>query len=190
MPESSTPATTGAPTTTTYKIDPAHTLVEFAVKHMMFTTVKGRFPEVDGQIEFDENDPTRSSVSATIGAASVDTRESKRDEHLRSPDFFDVATFPTLRFVSRAIEPRADGEGYRIVGDLTIRDATREVALDTTFEGKGIDPWGAPRVGFSATTTINRKDYGLNYNAVLESGGVLVGDQIKISLEVEAVKQG
>jgi polyisoprenoid-binding protein YceI len=176
--------------TATYQIDPSHSVAEFVVKHLMFSTVKGRFSKVSGEIKLDEADPTNSSVSAEADVASVDTGDPKRDGHLRSPDFFEAEKYPALTFISRRVERAGNGDTYRVVGDLTIRDVTREVTFDTTYLGQGTDPWGGTRVGFSATTTINRKDFGLNWNAPLEAGGVLVSDQVRINLEVQAVKQG
>jgi len=175
--------------TAIFQIDPSHTVVEFAVKHMMFSTVKGHFAKVSGEIVYDAVDPTQSSVSASIDAASVETRDTRRDAHLRSPDFFDVEKYPTITFTSKRIEPAGEEGSYRIVGDLTIHGVTNEVTLNASHLGEGKDPWGGIRAGFNATTTINRKDYGLHYNAPLEAGGVMVGDQVKISLDVEAVKK-
>lgn len=175
-------------TATTWRIDPSHTSVEFAVKHMVITTVKGRFSQVDGTILLDETDMSRSSVTAQIEAASIDTREAQRDEHLQSADFLDVATHPTLSFRSTRVIPRG-GDRYEVLGELTIRGATREVLLDATFAGTAKDPWGGTRVAFSGTTAINRRDFGLTWNAALESGGLLVGDEVKISLEIQAVLQ-
>jgi len=172
----------------TFQIDPAHTLAEFEAKHMMFTTVKGRFTRTAGEVVFDEADPTRSSVVATAETASVTTGDPNRDGHVRSPDFFDVERFPILTFRSRRIEPgRSDGH-YQIVGDLTIRDVTREVVFDAVHLGEGITPQGKVAVGFSATTTVNRKDFDLRWNVPLEKGGFLVGDNVKINLEVQAIK--
>ena len=182
-----TPATS-ARTRTTWQIDPAHTSVEFAVKHMMITTVKGRFTDVSGTVVADEAEPTRSTVEATMSVATIDTRAEQRDGHLRSADFFDVEKYPTITFTSRRIEGDPTG-AFRLVGDLTIRGVTKEVTLDVTNEGRGRDPWGGERAGFSATTKINRKDFGLTWNQALETGGVLVGDDVKISIEVELVKQ-
>lgn len=173
----------------TYEIDAAHTVVEFSVKHLMVTNVKGQFTQVSGALHFDEAHPTRSSVSATAEAAHVDTREPQRDEHLRSADFFDVEHFPIISFNSRRVEPTRRPDVYRVVGDLTIRGVTREVAFDTTYVGKVTDPWGNTRIGINATTTVNRKDFGLHWNMALEAGGVLVGDTVKISLDVEAVQK-
>lgn len=168
-------------------LDPSHTLVEFSVKHMMIATVKGRFSGVEGVVYADLPDFTTAEVEATIDASTVDTREGQRDAHLRSADFFDVEQFPKLTFKSKRIE--RNGEDYRMIGDLTIRDVTREIALDVTFEGTNKDPWGNERAGFSATGKVDRKDFGLKWNTMLETGGVLVGDQVKINIEAELVKQ-
>ena len=170
-------------------LDPVHSSVEFAVKHMVIATVKGRFTrfEVDGM--FDLDNPERSTVEARIDAASVDTRDPQRDGHLRSPDFFDVEQHPWITFRSRRIERSGDGS-YAVVGDLTIRGVTREVVLEATFAGLAKDPWGSQRAGVAAETSVNRKDFGLTWNVPLEAGGLLVGDNVKISLDVEFVKQG
>ncbi|HET8523590.1 MAG TPA: YceI family protein [Thermomicrobiales bacterium] len=182
--------TTGAGVgVTTWTLDPAHTLVEFGVKHMMFTTVKGRFPGVSGTFTVDEANPANSSTSVTIDTASIDTRDEKRDAHLRSADFFDVENYPTITFESTRVEPHGkDKERATIYGNLTIRGVTREVALDAAFNGKAVTPWGNEISSYSATTSIDRKDYGLTWNAALEAGGMLVGDTIKITIEVEATK--
>jgi polyisoprenoid-binding protein YceI len=170
-----------------WQIDPAHTDAEFAVKHMMISTVKGRFAAVSGIITLDEADLSGSSVEVEIDVASIDTRQEQRDEHLRSADFFDVANHPKIIFRSRRVE--AEGKGrFRVVGDLTIRGVTREVVLEATDEGRGTDPWGNEKAGFSARTSIDRQDYGLTWNAALETGGILVGNEVKISLEVQAAK--
>ncbi len=171
----------------TWNIDKTHSIAEFAVKHMMVSTTKGRFADFEGVIEIDEEHPTLSSVRASIDTASVDTKEATRDEHLRSDDFFSSERFPTMTFASTRVE-RVDEENYRVIGDLTIRDVTREVVLDTEFSGQAADPWGNQRAGFTATTKINRKDFGLNWNNVLEAGGVLVSDTVKITLNIEAVR--
>jgi polyisoprenoid-binding protein YceI len=184
----SAPAATPTVATTRWQIDPTHTHVEFAVRHLMIATVKGRFADVSGTLELDEQDPSRSSVSVSIGAASLDTRVDQRDAHLRSADFFDVERFPTIRFVSTRVERTPDG-AIALAGDLTIRDVTRPVTLAVTDEGRGTDPWGGERAGFSATTRIDRRDFGLTYNAALETGGVLVGDEVKISLEIEFLRE-
>ena len=179
---------TPAPAVAAWQIDPAHSNVEFAVRHLMISTVKGRFGEVQGMVTMDEADPTRAAVDVTIGTASIDTRVEQRDQHLRSPDFFDVEHFPAITYRSRRVEVGADG-GLRVIGDLTIRGTTREVALAASPEGRGRDPWGGERAGFSATAKINRRDFGLTWNQVLEAGGVAVGDEVKISLDVELVRQ-
>ena len=173
---------------TIWQIDPAHSLVEFAVKHMMFTTVKGRFGGVHGTIVDDAADPSRSSVEVELDAASIDTREEKRDAHLRSPDFLDVESYPTITFKSSRVE-HAGPDRLRVIGDLTIHGTTREVVLNTTINGQGTNPFGQEVAGFTGETTINRRDFGLNWNMALEAGGVLVGDTVKILLEIEAVKQ-
>lgn len=171
---------------TTWKIDPAHTHVEFAVKHMMISTVKGRFSEVTGEIQLDEGNLSNSKVNIDVNVASIDTREPQRDTHLRSADFFDVDKFPKISFRSTAIEGTLDE--FRLTGDLTIHGVRRPVTFDVTHEGRGKDPWGGERIGFSATGKIKRSDFGLTWNAALETGGFLVGDDVKISLDVEAVK--
>lgn len=181
-------AQTPATAISTWTIDPAHTLVEFAVKHLMIATVKGRFGQLSGTIQIDEAEPTRSTVEVTIDAASIDTRDGQRDAHLRSADFLDVENFPAITFRSQAVEPVAENR-HRIVGDFTIHGVTRPVTLDASFEGRGKDPWGNERVAFSATTRVQRSEFGLNWNAALEAGGFLVGNELKIGLEVEAIRQ-
>lgn len=181
-------ATTEAPTSTTWKIDPVHTSVEFAVKHLMFTTVKGRFADVEGTINIVPNDPSRSSVRATIKAASIDTRTGQRDDHLRSVDFLYVEQYPELTFTSTRIT--GDDDSFKVTGQLTIRGVTREVVLDASQEGSGKDPWGGERIGFSATTKLDRREFGLVWNQAIESGGVMVGNEVKVSIEVQAVRQG
>ena len=187
MSSTQTPAET---TTTTWNIDPAHTLVEFSAKHMMITKVKGRFGAVTGTIMMDAASPDRSSVTADIDTTSIDTGVGQRDDHLRSADFLDVATYPSITFRSRTVEGAAvrEGDRFRVVGDLTIRGTTREVVLDATFDGAGRDPWGGERASFSAETTIDRRDFGLTWNQALETGGILVSNEIRLSLEVQAVK--
>jgi polyisoprenoid-binding protein YceI len=178
----------GQPATTTWQIDAAHSNVSFSVKHLMITTVRGRFADVRGSIRLDDSDLTRSFVDVEIATASIDTRAEQRDTHLRSADFLDVEKFPALKFRSGRVEKVGD-DRYRVVGDLTIRDVTREVVLDVADGGRGRDPWGGTRAAFSAGTTIDRRDFGLNWNQALETGGVLVGNEIKISIDAEAVKQ-
>ncbi|MHB1192780.1 MAG: YceI family protein [Longimicrobiales bacterium] len=174
---------------TTWKLDATHSQVEFAVKHMMFTTVRGRFADVEGTVTLDAAAPGNSSVEVTIDTASVDTRVADRDTHLRSPDFFDAEAHPTITFRSRRVEGSLAkaGDTFRVVGDLTIRGVTREAVLAATFEGTGTDPWGNTRSGFSAITSVDRRDFGLTWNQALEAGGVLVGHEVKIELQVQAV---
>jgi polyisoprenoid-binding protein YceI len=184
----STVSAPSAAGTTTWTIDNSHTLVEFSVRHLMISTVKGRFGEVSGKVVADDADPARAQIEVTINAASIDTREAQRDAHLRSADFFDAENFPALTFRSTRIE-KASGDDLKVTGDLTIRGTTREVVLDVTSEGRVTDPWGGQRAGYSAKTKIKRSDFGLTWNMALETGGVVVGDEIKIALEVELVKQ-
>jgi polyisoprenoid-binding protein YceI len=172
---------------TVWKLDPTHTLVEFSAKHLMISTVKGRIAGVDGAIYIDEDEPANSSVEATLDARTLDTRVDQRDQHLRSGDFLDVEKFPEIRF--RSTEIQGDEQNFRLTGDLTIRDVTRPITLDGTFEGRTKDPWGGERVGFSATGKFDRRDYGLTWNVILESGGLTVGNDIKIQIDVEAIKQ-
>jgi polyisoprenoid-binding protein YceI len=170
-----------------WQIDSAHSEVTFSVRHMMISTVRGRFNTVNGTVEFDETTPSNSSVNVEIDVTSIDTREKQRDEHLRSADFLDAATYPTITFVSKRVDPIDESHG-KITGDLTIHGVTREVVLDTEYAGQAKSPWGTTSAGFSAKTEINRKDFGLEYNAALETGGVLVGDKVKIEIEMEIVK--
>ena len=176
-------------TTTTWQIDPKHSLVEFSIKHMMITTVRGRFGAVSGTIVENSADLGRSQVQVEIDATSIDTREAQRDGHLKSPDFLDVEQYPTIAFKSSAVIP-GKGDEFELVGDLTIHGVTRPVTLRVERGGTGVTPYGQHVSGFSAHTTISRKDFGLTWNVALETGGVIVGDQVKINLEVEAVKQG
>ncbi len=180
--------TTASTAVSTWTIDPVHSIAEFAVRHMMVSTVKGRFRSMEGSITLYEERPERSSVVATIDVASVDTAEPDRDAHLRSDDFFNAERFPKMTFRSTRVELQGEDRA-RVYGDLTIRDVTREVALDVEFEGRAKDPWGNERIGFSAATELNRKKFGLRWNQVLETGGVVVGDRVKVSLHVEAVRQ-
>lgn len=177
-------------TTTTWTIDPTHSLVEFSTKHMMITTVKGRFTDVQGTIRTSDQDPAARGADVTIAAASLSTGTEQRDQHLRSGDFFDVEKFPTLTFRAKRVDgaPTTPGDEFTVVGDLTIRDVTKEVTLQATFEGTGKDPWGNEKASFSASTKVDRRDFGLTWNAALETGGVLVSNDIKISIEVQAVK--
>jgi polyisoprenoid-binding protein YceI len=174
---------------TTWKIDPAHSHVGFAIKHLMIATVRGSFRQVEGTVTVDETDPTTANIEVIIPTASVSTGDEKRDGHLRSPDFFDVERFPNMTFRSRRVEATS-GDEFRVVGDLTIRDVTKEVVLNVELLGRAKDPWGQEKAGFEATTKFKRSDYGLTWNAALETGGVLVGDEVKVSIEAELTKQG
>ena len=172
----------------TWKIDGAHSSIEFVVKHMMVSRTKGRFTKFDGTIDLDENNLKNASVKVEIDVASIDTHDEKRDEHLRSADFFDVEKFPTITFASTEIMPRG-GDKFQLIGDLTIRGVTERVIIETEKTGSGTSPWGQQVVGFEGTSEVNRKEFGLTWNVALETGGFLVGDNIKINLEVEAIKQ-
>jgi polyisoprenoid-binding protein YceI len=171
-----------------YQIDPAHSNATFAVKHMMVSTVRGEFTKITGKVTLDEKDLTKSTLEATIDASTVNTREPKRDAHLKSPDFFDVAKFPTLSFKSNKVTKA--GDKVKIAGDLTMHGVTKPVTFEATTPSKEMkDPWGNTRVAATATTKINRKDYGLNWNKALEAGGVLVGEEIAIEVNLELVKK-
>jgi polyisoprenoid-binding protein YceI len=176
---------------TTWQIDASHTSVEFAVKHMMFTTVRGRFKDVKGTIEADEADPNNSSVSVEIAAASLDTGSPDRDAHLRSADFLDVEQHPAITFRSTRIEGAAKqaGDKFKVTGDLTIRGKSMEVTLDCEYQGTGKDPWGGTRSGARATGKLDRREWGLQWNQALETGGVLVANEVRIEIELQAVRQ-
>jgi len=173
----------------TWTMDAAHSEVGFSATHMMFTTVRGRFGQLEGTVRMDNESPEDSSVEVSIDASSLDTGVEDRDAHLRSGDFFDVENYPTLEFRSRKVEGSFEnpGDAFSIVGDLTIRGVTREVTLQATYEGMGADPWGGTRAGFSAETSIDRREFGLTWNQTLETGGFLVGHEIKIDLSIQAV---
>jgi polyisoprenoid-binding protein YceI len=171
-----------------WQIDPAHSQIQFSVRHMMISNVRGRFENFTGAIEFEEKDPTRSLVEVQIETASINTRETQRDSHLKSPDFLNAEKYPHLSFKSKRIEKMDDSHG-RVIGDLTIRDVTKEVTLDVEYAGQAKSPWGTVSAGFSATAKINRKDWGLTYNQALETGGVMVGDVVNITIDLEIVKQ-
>jgi polyisoprenoid-binding protein YceI len=170
-----------------WKIDPAHSQITFSIRHMMISNVHGRFENFTGSIDFNEADPTRSSVDVKIEAGSINTREPMRDNHLKSPDFFEAEKYPNLTFVSKRIEKVDDHHG-RIIGDLTIRDIAHEVVLDTEYSGQST-LWGKTNAGFSASARINRKNWNLNWNKVVESGGWLVGDDINVNIDLELVKE-
>jgi polyisoprenoid-binding protein YceI len=183
---STTPAVTSP--TSTWNIDPVHSAAEFKIRHLMISNVKGTFPKISGVLTLDEANPANSSVEASIEVESIETRDANRDTHLKSAEFFDVEKFPTMSFKSTKVTPSGAGEGT-VQGDLTIRDVTKSV----TFEVEGPtpatkDPWGNLRVGISATTKISRKEFGLTWSAPMETGGVLIGDEVTITLEVEFVK--
>ncbi len=170
-----------------WSFDTAHSSIGFTVRHLMISKVRGHFGRWTGTFDYDEQDPTRSRLEVQIDAASIDTREDKRDAHLRSPDFFDVEKYPQLTFKSTRVE-RDGGDDFVVTGDLAIHGVTRAVSLKVEGLGRSKDPWGGERVGFSASTSINRKDFGLHWNVALETGGVLVGEKIEIAIEIEAVR--
>jgi polyisoprenoid-binding protein YceI len=172
----------------TWQIDPAHTNVEFTVRHMMISNVKGQFQKTSGTITVNGNDPTSAKIDATIDAASIDTRVEKRDAHLKSPDFLDVAKYPTITFTSTKVEAEGPNK-WKVTGDLTLHGVTKPVVLEVESSGPPINVMGTTRAGASATTKINRGDFGLKWNKMLDSGGVMVGDEVAISIDVEAVKK-
>jgi polyisoprenoid-binding protein YceI len=172
---------------TNWKIDPNHSHVEFKAKHMMISTVRGQFAKFDGVVEFDLDHPENTSATISIDAASLNTGVADRDNHLRSADFFEVEKYPTLDFVSRRVEVTGP-DTAKLIGDLTIKDITREVVLNVEFAGIAQSPWGATQVGFNASTKVNRKDWNLTWNVALETGGWLVGDDVTINIELELVK--
>jgi polyisoprenoid-binding protein YceI len=175
--------------TSTWRIDPVHSVAEFKVKHMMISNVKGQFTALTGEAVLDEAEVTKSRIEASIDAASVNTRDTQRDAHLKSADFFDVEKFPKLSFKSTHVNRTGDGE-LAVTGNLTIHGVTREVVFAVEGPTPPVkDPWGNTRVGLSATTKISRKDYGLTWNAGLETGGILVGDDVTVTLDVEFVKE-
>jgi polyisoprenoid-binding protein YceI len=171
-----------------YSLDAAHTRIGFSARHAMVTTVRGAFTDFEGTATLDATDPTRSSARVTIRAASLSTGQEQRDAHLRSPDFFDVETYPEITFVSTAVE-QIDEDTLRLTGDLTIKDVTRPATVEFTFNGLAKDPFGNVRAGFEGRGVLNRKDWGLSWNAALETGGFLVSDKIKLEFDVSAVKQ-
>ena len=180
---------TGTTTTTVWDIDTAHSNVEFSVKHMMISTVKGQFSDVEGTIKWDGQSFENAAVDARIDTSTITTFNDMRDEHLRTNDFFNADDWPNITFKSNRVEPAGDGE-FKIHGDLTIRDVTKPVVLDTDFDGiMEKDAFGKRRSAFTATTEINRKDFGVNWNGAIEGGGVVVGDKVKITLNIAAVQQ-
>ena len=171
-----------------WQIDPSHSAVNFSARHMMLSTVRGQFEKFSGTVDFDEANPAAAAVDVTIEAASVNTKDEKRDGHLKSPDFFDVEKFPGLSFKSKNVQV-IDSNHAKLNGDLTIKGISKPVVLDVEYHGQVKSPWGTTNAGFSASTKINREDWGLTWNAPLETGGVLVGKDIKIELELETIKQ-
>ena len=175
-------------TNESWQVDATHSAVNLTVRHMVISKVRGRFAKWNAKLALDTADLSRWAVEVDIEAASIDTGVADRDAHLRSPDFLDVEKFPALRFRSRRVDP-VGKDRLRVVGDLTIRDVTREVVLDVELGGQGKDPWGNQRVGFTASTSLNRKDFGLTWNQALETGGVLVADRVDVEIELQAVRQ-
>ena len=172
----------------TYDIDPAHSTIGFKIRHMMVSKVAGTFGKYTGTFDYDPKDPKAWAAKAAIETASVDTRNEKRDGHLKSPDFFDVEKFPSMEFVSTGIKGWKGGKG-KLMGKLTLHGVTKDVALDLELVGAAKDPGGNERAGFTATTTINRKDYGVSWNKAMEAGGVMLSEEVWISIEVEGVKK-
>jgi len=175
----------------TWELDPAHSSVEFSVKHMMMTTVRGRFKKVQATLRGDRDHPEAAGVEATIDVASIDTGVADRDAHLRSEDFFDVERSPHITFRSKRLvgnPPKEPGDRFQLVGDLTIRDTTMEVTLDCEYEGRGTDPWGKTRAGFTFRTELDRQEWGLRWNQALETGGVLVANKVRVEGEVQFVR--
>jgi polyisoprenoid-binding protein YceI len=172
----------------TYQIDPSHSTASFSIKHMMIAKVHGGFEKMSGKLVYDRANPTKSTIEVTIDAASINTRETQRDTHLKSPDFFDVEKYPTITFKSTRIE--GAGDELKVIGDLTIHGVTKPVTLDVEGPSEELkDPWGNSKIGASGQTKIKRKDFGLTWNAALEAGGVLVGDDVTITLDVQFIKQ-
>jgi polyisoprenoid-binding protein YceI len=174
---------------TSWKIDPQHAAAQFAVKHLMISTVRGEFKGVTGTVNWDDQDVTKSTVDVTIDAKTVNTGEEKRDQHLKSPDFFDVEKYPTITFKSKKVEAAGPGN-LKITGDLTIHGVTKETVLDVEGPSASVkDPWGNTRVAASASTKVNRQDFGVKWNANMDGGGVVVGDTVTITIDLEMVKQ-
>ncbi|MBC8070304.1 MAG: YceI family protein [Deltaproteobacteria bacterium] len=171
----------------TWNIDPVHSHVGFGVRHLMVSKVRGRFEQWGGAFGFDEDDPSKTKLDITIEAASIETKDAQRDTHLRSADFLDAATHPQLHFVSTEVET-VDDQNFNMKGNLTIRGVTHPVTLKVEYAGRSKDPWGGERAGFSATTSISRKEWGLVWNAALETGGVVVGDKVDLEIEVELIR--
>ena len=173
--------------TGTYKIDPSHSHIGFVARHAMVAKVRGSFDDVDGTGSFDADDPTRSHFQLTIKTASIDTRNAERDAHLRSNDFFSMDEHPEITFVSTKVEGVSEGT-YRVTGDLTVKGVTKPITFDLVYTGTAVDPWGNTRIGLEGSTTVNRKDWGLNWNVALDAGGVLVSENVTLEFDVEAVR--
>lgn len=171
-----------------WTIDNSHSSIHFSARHMMISTVRGEFHNFSGTVDFNEENPALSSVNVEIEPASLETRDAQRDGHLKSADFFDVENFPVATFKSTRAEASSDTTG-KLYGDLTVKGVTKPVVLDVEYNGQSKSPWGTTSAGFTATTKVNRKDFGLNWNVALETGGVLVGEEVKITIEAEIVKQ-
>lgn len=172
----------------TYSVDPAHTVIQFSIKHLAIATVKGNFAEFDGEFTFDPENVAGASAKAVISTKSVDTSNKKRDDHLRNEDFFNVEKNPEIKFESKEIK-NVEGSNFTVVGDLTINGVTKSIELEAEFNGVAKDPWGNERAGFTAESKLNRKDFGLTWNKALEAGGFLVGDDVKINIEVQGIKK-
>lgn len=190
-PTPKAPATPAGPDlgrlTGDWTIDPAHSEIGFSVRHAMITTVRGRFTEYEGRLHLDGADPAKSAAEVSIKVASIDTNQAQRDEHLRTGDFFDVANHPEITFRSTAAEILGDN-AYRLTGDLTVKDVTKPVTIDFTFNGAAKDAYGNERVGFEGAVTVNRTDWGLTYNAALETGGVLISEKAKLTFDISAIR--
>jgi polyisoprenoid-binding protein YceI len=171
-----------------WSVDASHSSLDFSIRHMMIAKVKGTFHTFEATVEADPTDLTTANIAVSVDLSSIDTRNKDRDAHLQSADFFDVENQPKMTFQSTKITKTGDGE-YNVTGDLTLHGVTKSETLSVSFEGAGKDPWGNEKVGFSGQGSIKRSDFGLTYNAALETGGVLIADEVKISLEIEAVKQ-
>ncbi len=180
-------ATIPAALTGTYAIDPTHSRIGFVARHAMVTKVRGSFNEFEGSGYFDAENPASSHLALSIQAASIDTRNADRDGHLKSNDFFDMETYPEITFASTAIE-QVDAENYRVIGDLTIKGITNPVTVDFEYTGTAVDPYQNQRIGFEGKTTVNRKDWGMSWNAALDAGGVLISEKVTLEFEVSAIR--
>lgn len=185
-------ATAAGATVTTWQLDPTHSSVQFAVKHMMMTTVRGRFKGVQATLRGDRDHPDDAGLDVTIDTATIDTGVGDRDAHLRSADFFDADNFPHITFLAKRVEnpPKKEGDRFRVIGDLMIRDTTMEVVLDCEYDGRGSDPWGKTRAGFNFRTELDRREWGFKWNQTLETGGVLVAHKVRVEGEVQFVMDG